>query len=195
MVWTYYTPGPRPLPKIIKDKAKTTTPASSRAPDKRVILSGVNYRWSPRFSDDALPRTRCPSRTRRTKEKERWKRALPAKSHWASFLRSHIYNDVLRWIYTVNVISCTWSIVSPKKIISFRVSSTIRSWIMNHFSLSPPPPPARRWAFQTVFSLSRVVPATDSWVTLAIRSYRVDLLSGGASTSAWSEKISPNQAR
>lgn len=37
-------PRPQPLPKIIKDKSKTTTPASSSAPDKRVILSGVNYR-------------------------------------------------------------------------------------------------------------------------------------------------------
>lgn len=83
--------------------------------------------------------------------------------------------------------SRTCKTVSPRNIISLLVSSTIRSWTMNHFSFSIPPPAARRCTFQTVFSLSLVVPATDSWVTFAIRSYNVDRLLGGTSMSARTE--------
>lgn len=64
----------------------------------------------------------------------------------------------------------TCNTLSPRNIISLRTSRTIRSWISNQRSPSPPPPPALRWIFHTVLVLSRVVPATDSWVTLAKRS-------------------------
>lgn len=83
--------------------------------------------------------------------------------------------------------------VSPRKIISFRISSTMRSWIWNHFSLSPPPPPARRWTFQTVLALSRVVLAADSCVTLAMRSYNKGTLESCPSTSKAMTKAFQNQ--
>jgi len=81
---------------------------------------------------------------------------------------------------------------SPRKIISFLVSSTIRSWIIYHLSLSLPPA-ARRYTFHAVFSLSRVVPATDSCVTLAIKSYRVEISGGGLST--YSLKSRPRRGK
>lgn len=104
----------------------------------------------------------------------------------ASPRRSHIYipgNTVSKTTnprhHSQHPLTC--NTVSPKKIISFLVSSTIRSWIWNHFSPSPPPPAARRCTFHTVCSLSRVVPATDSCVTFAIRSYSVCGCEDGAS--------------
>lgn len=95
---------------------------------------------------------------------------------------------------------CTWcrrrrtcKTVSPRKMSSLATSSTIRSCIISQrspFDSSDGPAPsalaggARRSTFQMVFSLSRVVPAVDSCVTFATKSYIVEVPEEGGSRTA-----------